>query len=110
MEKSIAETPSARSRLHLALVAAILVLIPIRDDAKPARLILATSGSCITMSADPVSGYDLANACSVCRTGIVSWCDGEGHPFDVHANSTLRIPACPGIQTLVTDVPCEHPH
>jgi len=112
MANSRLTTPHPRKRLLQALViAAAAASLSAQEAAKPETTnpLPTTSDTCITMKPNPVSGYDLVNSCPVCRTGLVTWCDGDGHPFDVHANSTVRIPACPGIQALVTDVPCEHP-
>jgi hypothetical protein len=71
-------------------------------------MILASSGSCITMTPDTPTGYTLTNACAACRTALVSWCDGDNYPFSVPAHRSVHVDQCRGLQSLLSDVPCEH--
>lgn len=97
--------------LKTILLAAVVAAASARPAARldpPARLVPVTNGSCVTMAAAPHGrGFVLKNKCSVCRTALVSWCDGEAHMFKVRGGGAMRIDACRGFQTLLSDAPCE---
>lgn len=73
-----------------------------------ALLIPVSNGSCITMDPDEKSGFTLTNSCNECRAAVVSSCDGEPRVIEVHANSSTHLGACRGIQSLLSDTPCQH--
>ena len=102
-----------RSILTAAALAALLAApassAPLTlKPADGARLIPVSSGTCITMDPDEKSGFTLTNSCNECRAAVVSSCDGEPRVIEVHANSSIHIGACKGIQNLLSDAPCEH--
>jgi hypothetical protein len=92
----------------LAAVVAAAAASPAAGQFGGARLMRVTNGSCITMQPDERTGFNLTNACSECRTALVSWCDGDAHEIDVRAHGTAHIGACRGVQTLLSDAPCQH--
>lgn len=97
-----------RSILSAAALAAILAAPAGLKSSDGARLIPVTNGSCVTMDPDEKSGFTLTNTCGECRTAVITWCDGDAHEIDVHAHGTAHIDACRGIQTLLSDAPCQH--
>ncbi len=99
------------NRVVLALIvgaAAISIAGP--QAGRTVILTPVSSGSCITMEPDQQGGYTLTNSCQVCRTAVVSWCDGEGHLFEIKAGKSIHIEMCRGFQSLLTDTPCERLH
>lgn len=94
--------------LAAAIATATAAVPPPAAQVGAARLVPVTNGDCITMQPDEKGGYTLTNACSACRTALVSWCDGEAHEFDVRPHGTFHVGACRGFQTLLSDAPCQH--
>lgn len=95
--------------LSLSVFGAVMVTAQ-QTAEPPAKLAPVESRACLTISPDQPAGYQLTNSCSACRTALISWCDGVGHEFDVPGQGRTHVPACPGMQSLVSDVPCQHDH
>jgi hypothetical protein len=93
----------------LAIILAGCLIQPTPPEAGPTPQGTGDSSqNCLEMSPDTERGYQLKNQCSTCRTALIAWCDGVGHEFDVPGRGATHVPACPGQQSLVSDVPCQH--